>query len=168
MIPDYGWFETQRAYPFAEIPNDERINSVEYVKKNMTVDNASKNSSWIPAGPTNIEGRITTIAIDPQNPQVVYAGCANGGVWKSTNFCQSWTSVFDNQNTSSIGALAINLLNPNIIYCGTGEPNSLRSYYPGTGLYKSTNGGANWTSAGLQNTYAIGNISINPANPNEL
>jgi hypothetical protein len=168
MVPDYGWFETQRAYPFADIPNEERIKSVEYVKMNMTVDNATRNSSWILAGPTNVEGRITTLAIDPLNVQTVYAGCANGGVWKSTNFCQSWVSVFDNQNTSSIGALAINPVSPNIIYCGTGEPNSLRSYYPGTGIYKSTNSGINWTYIGLQNTYAIGNISINPLNQNEL
>jgi hypothetical protein len=85
-------------------------------------------------------------------------------VWKSTNFCQSWVSVFDNQNTSSIGALAIDPSNPNVVYCGTGENNSLRSYYPGTGIYKSTNAGANWTFIGLQNSYSFGNIAINPTN----
>ena len=167
-IPDYGWFELQRAYPFSEIPYDERIKSVEYVKNHMKHDENYKNSSLTLVGPTNVEGRITTIIIDPNNPQIVYTGCANGGVWKSTNFCQSWTSIFDDQNTSSIGALAINPLSTNIIYCGTGEPNSLRSYYPGTGIYKSTNSGVNWIYIGLQNTYSIGNIAINPVNPNEI
>ncbi|MGV8016810.1 MAG: T9SS type A sorting domain-containing protein [Ignavibacteria bacterium] len=165
QTPDYGWFETQRAYPFSEIPNDERVKSLEYVKNMMPLDK-SLADPWISAGPTNIEGRITTIAIDPGNPQVVYTGCANGGVWKSTNFCQTWTSVFDNQNTSSIGALAINPQFPNIIYCGTGEPNSLRSYYPGTGIFKSTNSGINWSFSGLANSYSIGGIAINPSNPN--
>lgn len=167
-IPDYGWFEKQRAYPFDEIPNDERIKSLDYVKNNISYNEAHKNANWTLVGPTNVEGRITTIAIDPTNPQIVYTGCANGGVWKSTNFCQSWISVFDNQNTSSVGALAINPQSPNIIYCGTGEQNSLRSYYPGTGVFKTTNGGTNWAYVGLQNTYSIGNISINPSNPNEL
>jgi photosystem II stability/assembly factor-like uncharacterized protein len=167
-IPDYGWFEMQRAYPFSEIPNEERIKSLDYVKNNLNQDDSYKNSLWTLVGPSNVEGRITTIAIDHANPQIIYTGCANGGVWKSTNFCQSWTSIFDNQNTSSIGALAINPLSSNIIYCGTGEPNSLRSYYPGTGIYKSTNSGNNWTFVGLQNTYCIGNIAINPTNPNVL
>lgn len=167
-IPDYGWFEKQRAYPYGEIPNDERIKSLEYVKQEMNYNETYKNSQWTLVGPNNIEGRVTTIVIDPTNPQTVYTGLANGGVWKSTNFCQSWTSVFDNQNTSSIGALAINPVSPNIIYCGTGESNSLRSYYPGTGIYKSTNSGINWTYIGLQNTYAIGNVVINPQNPNEI
>ncbi|MCE1163892.1 MAG: T9SS type A sorting domain-containing protein [Bacteroidetes bacterium] len=164
-IPDYGWFETQRAYPFAEIPNDERVKSLEYVRNRMSMSK-QLTDPWTLAGPTNVEGRITTIAIDPGNPQIVYTGCANGGVWKSTNFCQSWVSVFDNQNTSSIGALAINPLSSNVIYCGTGEPNSLRSYYPGTGIYKSTNYGLNWVCTGLQNTYSIGNIAIDPVNTN--
>jgi hypothetical protein len=167
-IPEYGWFETQRAYPFEEIPNDERIKSIEYVKNNMSVEDSYLNANWILSGPTNVEGRITTVVIDPLNPQIVFAGCANGGVWKSTNFCQSWASVFDNQNTSSVGALAINPVSSNIIYCGTGEANSLRSYYPGTGIYKSTNSGLNWTFIGLQNSFSIGNISINPLNPNEI
>jgi len=167
-IPDYGWFEMQRSYPFNEIPNEERIKSIEYVKKNISPDYAYRNVEWILAGPNNVEGRITTIDIDPLNSQVVYAGCANGGLWKSTNFCQSWVSIFDNQNTSSIGAIAINPVNTGVIYCGTGEANSLRSYYPGTGIFKSTNGGNSWLFSGLQNTFSIGRIVINPSNTNEV
>ncbi|MDD5361487.1 MAG: T9SS type A sorting domain-containing protein [Ignavibacteria bacterium] len=162
--PDYDWFETQRAYPFDEIPQAERLKSIEQVK-NFSAD---KSSNWTLAGPTNVEGRITTIAIHPTNPQIVYAGAADGGVWKSTNFCQSWVSVFDNQNTSSIGALAIDPANPEIIYCGTGEANSLRSHYAGTGMFKSTNGGSTWTFIGLPNSYNIGNIAINPLSPQEI
>lgn len=167
MSPGYDWFEMQRAYPFDEIPYAERLQSLEYVKNNMSKDK-SINSNWTLAGPINIEGRITTIAIDPNNPQIVYIGSANGGVWKSTNYCQTWTSVFDNQNTSSIGAIAIDPLNTNIIYCGTGEANSLRSHYPGTGMYKSTNGGTSWTFIGLPNSFNIGNIAINPSNTQEI
>ena len=166
--PADDWFEKQRAFPFDEIPQDERLKSIEYVKNNMQVGDFNESAAWVLAGPTNIEGRITVTAVHPTNPQIVYAGCANGGVWKSTNFCQSWVSVFDNQNTSSIGALAIDPSNPEIIYCGTGEANSLRSYYPGTGIFKSTNGGLTWVNIGLVNSYSFGNIVINPNNTQEI
>ena len=167
-VPADEWFEIQRAFPFDEIPQSEYLKSVEYVKNNMqAVPNPGSDAlpEWQLAGPTNIEGRVTTIAIHPQTPQTVFIGTANGGVWKSTNFCQTWTSVFNNQNTSSIGALAIDPLNGNVIYCGTGEANSLRSYYPGTGIYKSTDGGASWVFSGLDSSYCFGNIAIDPVNP---
>ncbi|MBS1516415.1 MAG: hypothetical protein JSS63_15390, partial [Bacteroidetes bacterium] len=138
FVPAEEWFTKQRAYPFEEIPNEKYIEAQDYVKRQMTQGNLDRAITWTLAGPINIEGRITCLAIHPQNPQMIFAGTANGGLWKSTNFCQSWVSVFDNQNTSSIGALAFSFSSPNIIYCGTGEANSLRSYYPGTGIYKST------------------------------
>ncbi|HEY3250564.1 MAG TPA: T9SS type A sorting domain-containing protein, partial [Ignavibacteria bacterium] len=166
FIPDAPadeWFEKQRAFPFAEIPEGAHEKAINDVKKMPFLD-VDGSATWTLAGPTNIEGRITTIAIHPTDPQTVYIGTANGGVWKSTNFCQSWTGIFDNQNTSSIGAIAIDPANPNVIYCGTGENNSLRSYYPGTGIYKSTNAGVSWIFIGLQNSYSFGNISINPSN----
>jgi len=171
FVPAEDWFARQRAFPFDEIPQEEYLKSVKYVKENMQVknfDNSDNSSHWTLAGPTNIEGRITTIAVHPTNAQIVYTGTANGGLWKSTDFCQSWTSIFDDQNTSSIGAVAIDPVNPEIVYCGTGESNSLRSYYPGTGIYKSINGGMNWTFIGLDSSYTIGNISINPNNTQEI
>ena len=168
VIPADDWFAKQRAFPFDEIPNEEYLKSIEYVKNNITYTDIDNPSGWTLAGPTNIEGRITCLAIHPVNPQIIYTGTANGGLWKSTNFCQSWVSVFDNQNTSSIGAVAIDPSNPEIIYCGTGEANSLRSYYPGTGIYKSTNGGDSWVLSGLDSSFTIGNVSINPFNSNEV
>ncbi|MEO8209609.1 MAG: T9SS type A sorting domain-containing protein [bacterium] len=171
FVPADDWFTKQRAFPFDEIPQEEYLKSIEYVRHQMLIKqlNSWEDSvKWTLAGPTNIEGRITTIAIHPANPQIVYIGTSNGGAWKSVNFCQNWTSIFDNQNTSSIGAIAIDPLNPEIIYCGTGEANSLRSYYPGTGIYKSTNGGANWSFLGLDSSYTIGNIAINPVNTQEI
>ena len=166
-VPDEEWFERQRAFPFSEVPNEEHLKAMEYVKT-MPVTDFNGASIWSLAGPTNIEGRITSIAIHPSNAQIIYIGTANGGVWKSTNSCQSWTSVFDNQNTSSIGVVAIDPSNGNIIYCGTGEANSSRSYYPGTGMYKSTDAGTTWTNIGLINTYSFGNIAINPLNTQEI
>jgi photosystem II stability/assembly factor-like uncharacterized protein len=167
-VPADNWFEMQRAFPFDEIPNEERLKSIEYVKNNMRMGDFNESAVWQLAGPTNIEGRITSIEVHPTNPQIVYVAAANGGIWKSTNFRQSWTSVFDNQNTSSIGAIAIDPVNPNIIYAGTGESNSSRSTYPGTGMFKSTDAGNSWSFIGLDSSFCIGNISINPLNTQEI
>ena len=106
-VPADDWFERQRTYPFDQIPNDEYLKALTYVRTQMSSGPSLRGMDWSLAGPTNIEGRITTIAVSPIDPNIVFAGCANGGVWKSTDFCQSWVSVFDNQNTSSIGDLAI-------------------------------------------------------------
>ncbi len=171
FVPDDDWFERQRAYPFTEIPNGERLKSIEYVKRNFSADNVPvryRNLTWQLSGPINIEGRITTVAIDPVNQNIVYVGTANGGVFKSTNYCQTYQSIFDDQNTTSIGDIAIDPINSNIIYCGTGEANSLRSYYPGTGMYKSTDAGSSWTFIGLAESNSIGRIAINPLNTQEI
>jgi photosystem II stability/assembly factor-like uncharacterized protein len=168
FVPADDWFERQRAYPFGDIPNELYARALRYVRTEMDHGDSFGDEEWVLAGPRNIEGRITSVAISPADPYTVFAGCANGGVWKSTDFCQTWTSVFDGMNTSSVGALAIDPVDPQTIYCGTGEANSLRSYYPGTGVYKSTDGGQAWIPLGLDSTFAIGRITINPLNPQEL
>lgn len=168
FVPDDDWFERQRAFPFDEIPQDAYLKALDHVRTRMTSAGGHplRDVVWTLAGPSNIEGRITTIAMHPTDENIVYAGSANGGLWKSTDYCQSWFSIFDHQNTTSIGAIAIDPLHPDTIYCGTGEANSLRSYYPGTGVYKSTDGGQSWVSVGLEDSYSIGRIAVDPSNPN--
>lgn len=164
------WFYRQRAYPYAEIPMKE----YGLVRaKAQTLREASKQKSvqtvtWSEAGPTNIPGRITNIAVDPSQPNVIYAGSAAGGVFKSTNSGASWTAVFDDVGTQSIGAIAIDPSNPSIVYVGTGEPNSATDMYDGTGVYKSIDAGATWTFVGLPNSYHIGRIVIDPLRPDTL
>src|SRR5690242_13317663 len=85
-VPEEDWFERQRAFPFSEVLNEEHLKAMEYVKT-MPVTDFDGASVWSLAGPTNIEGRITSIAIHPTNAQIIYIGTANGGVWKSTNSC---------------------------------------------------------------------------------
>jgi hypothetical protein len=70
----------------------------------------------------NLSGRVPAIAVDPTNPNNVFIGAADGGVWKSTNGGATWIPLTDNQPSLAIGALAIDPLNPNIIFAGTGEP----------------------------------------------
>jgi photosystem II stability/assembly factor-like uncharacterized protein len=117
---------------------------------------------WL--GPGTMSGRITSIEGVPSDGKTIYVGTAGGGIWKTTNAGASFTPIFD-KYCQSIGALAIDPKNSKIIYAGTGESNMRNSVSIGNGLYKSTDGGSNWTKLGLENTEHIADIVINPNNP---
>ena len=115
-----------------------------------------------------VSGRVTTLAIDPVNPQILYVGAAEGGVWKTTDGGTNWSPMTDNQPTLASGALAVDPVDPSIIYWGTGEPNGCGSLcYLGIGILKSTDGGVNWSTTGMQNTSsATHRIVIDPSSTN--
>ncbi|HXT16433.1 MAG TPA: hypothetical protein VN706_12425 [Gemmatimonadaceae bacterium] len=123
-------------------------------------------------GPAVMSGRIAAIAVAEsksgraQIGNVIYAGAATGGIWKSTNAGVSWTPVFDSVRTGSIGAVAVAPSNPDVIWVGTGESNNMRSSSWGTGVYKSTDGGKTWSSAMLPKSQHIGRIVVDPRDPN--
>ena len=109
-------------------------------------------------------GRVTSLAVDPTNASVVYAGAAGGGVWKSINGGTTWTPLTDSQASLAIGALGISA-NGQVIYAGTGEDNGSDSQY-GQGILVSTNGGSSWTLTG-QGVFAgrhIGSIAVDRSN----
>src|SRR5690348_2511120 len=95
---------------------------------------------WRMIGPFR-GGRTVAAAGIPTQPGVFYIGVNNGGVWKTTDFGHTWTPIFDDQPTGSIGALAIAPSNPNIIYVGSGEGLQRPDLSTGDGIYKSTDGG---------------------------
>ena len=92
-------------------------------------------------GPAGMSGRITAVDAVVAHPNIVYVGAATGGLWKSVNGGQTWTAVFDGQPVLSIGAVAINQGNPDIVWVGTGEGNPRNSAGVGAGVYKSIDGG---------------------------
>jgi len=102
--------------------------------------------------------------------QTIYAATASGGVWKSPNAGASWQPISDNLPSLSIGDIAIDHSDKNTIYCGTGETNGGGGSvtYDGRGVFKSPDGGQNWTSLGLENTGSIGRIEVDPENPNRI
>ena len=113
---------------------------------------------------TTMTGRLTSVAADSR--QLIVAGAASGGLWVSTNNGTSFVSVFDNEPTQSIGAIALDTTtNPSTIYVGTGEGNnSIDSLY-GTGIFKSTNLGQTWTQIGSNTTFdhvAFTSLAIDP------
>ena len=116
-------------------------------------------------GPAAVSGRITAIDAVATNPNHIVIGAATGGVWISTNGGLTWTPVFDDQPVASIGAVAINQDNPDIIWVGTGEGNVRNSTSIGGGMFKSIDGGKTWQRSGLERTERINRIALHPANP---
>jgi photosystem II stability/assembly factor-like uncharacterized protein len=117
-------------------------------------------------GPAAMSGRITSITSDPEDANVLYAGAASGGVWRSKSGGATWEPIFDKAPTQSVGSIAINPKNPDEIWVGTGEGNPRNSQNFGIGIFKSIDGGKNWKCMGLEKTRTIHRIIINRDNPN--
>ncbi len=118
-------------------------------------------------GPAVMGGRITAIDAVAKEPRIMYVGTAGGGIWKSTTGGTLFKPIFDKYN-QSVGALAIDQSNPDVVWCGTGESNTRNSVSIGTGLYKTTDAGENWVKVGLDSSERISRIAINPKNTNEV
>ncbi len=111
-------------------------------------------------------GRVDDFAVSERQPSTFYVGVATGGVWKTTNNGTTWEPVFDAQDVSSVGAVAVAQDNPNIVWAGTGEDNNRQSSSWGSGVYKSTDGGRTWKNMGLQESRHVGRIVIDPVDSN--
>ncbi len=116
-------------------------------------------------GPAIMGGRVSDIAVDPASPDTFYVGLATGGVWKTANAGATFAPLFDKQPVASIGALAVAPSDPKVLWVGTGEANDRNSSGWGNGVYRSTDGGATWTQAGLAGSKAIARIVVNPKDP---
>ena len=116
-------------------------------------------------GPGGMSGRVTSIDVVESNPDIIYAGTASGGIWKSESGGVAWEPIFDDQVTASIGAVAIQQSNPSVIWAGTGEGNPRNSLNGGYGIFKSLDGGKSWKSMGLEKTRHIHRVVIDPTNP---
>jgi photosystem II stability/assembly factor-like uncharacterized protein len=117
-------------------------------------------------GPATMGGRIDDVAVVESDPDIVYVATAAGGVMKTTNGGTTWEPVFDNETSSTIGAIAVAPSDPSIVWVGTGESNNRQSSSWGNGVYKSTDGGKTWTHVGLADSHHIGRIVVDPTNPN--
>ena len=122
---------------------------------------------WRPIGPLR-GGRGRAVAGVPSEPNVFYIGSDDGGVWKSTDYGNSWDPIFDREPTSSIGAIAVAGSNPNVVYVGTGESNIRPDQTTGMGMYKSTDAGKTWNFTGLRETQDIAMIAVDPHDSNRV
>ena len=116
-------------------------------------------------GPGGMSGRVTAIDVESRNDAVFYIGTASGGLWKTENGGINFNPLFDKEEVSSIGALAIDPSNEDVVWAGTGEGNPRNSLNGGYGIYKSLDGGRNWILMGLESTRHIHRIIVHPSNP---
>jgi photosystem II stability/assembly factor-like uncharacterized protein len=111
-------------------------------------------------------GRVTAVTGIASQPSTFFMGATGGGVWKTTDYGQSWVNVSDGTfETGSIGAIRTADSDPNIVYVGTGSDGLRSNVITGRGVYKSTDGGKTWEFVGLRNTGQIGAVEIHPQNP---
>ncbi len=122
---------------------------------------------WREIGPMRA-GRTRALAGVPSQPATFYFGAVNGGVWKTTDAGHTWQSLWDDQPTGSIGAIAVAESNPNVIYVGSGEGLARPDLSTGDGVYKSIDAGKTWTHLGLRDGQQIGQIAIDPRNPDRV
>jgi photosystem II stability/assembly factor-like uncharacterized protein len=122
---------------------------------------------WRQIGPPRA-GRARALSGVPSQPNVFYIGFDNGGVWRSTDYGSTWTPLFDNQPTGSIGAIAVALSDPNTIYVGSGAGIIRPDLAVGDGVYKSTDAGKTWTHLGLRDSQMIADIEVDPKDSNRL
>ncbi len=164
------WFFAERAYPRGEIPREAwREAQLQAAALRMAAGDRDQ-ALWEQEGPSNIGGRVTCMAVDPRDDNVVYAGAAEGGVLRSDDAGQNWIPLFDDMPSLSIGAMVLDPSDPDRIYVGTGEvnPGGGSVAYGGTGLYRSDDQGASWIALGLEDTGSIARIVVDPTNPDRI
>ncbi|MEL6274654.1 MAG: glycosyl hydrolase, partial [Bacteroidota bacterium] len=118
-------------------------------------------------GPTVMSGRVTDLAVNPEDPTEFYVAYASGGLWHTTNNGISFQPLFQEEAVMTIGDVDVHWPT-RTIYLGSGEVNSSRSSYAGNGIYKSTDGGKSWTHLGLEETHHIGRVIVDPRSPDTL
>ena len=116
-------------------------------------------------GPTIMGGRVADLAVVESDPRIFYVGVATGGVWKTENAGITFTHVFKDEETASVGDVTVAPSNPNVVWVGTGEPQNRQSSPWGNGVYRSTDAGRTWTHLGLADTHHISRIQVHPRDP---
>ena len=123
---------------------------------------------WRNIGPANQGGRIVDIEALEGDFAHLWMATGSGGVWRSENAGTSWTPIFEEYETASIGDIAVFQKNPRVIWVGTGEANNRNSVSWGNGMYKSTDGGESFVNVGLESTHHIARVVTHPDDPGEV
>ncbi len=157
-IIQFGFISLAVSQPFT--PYKTRLNSI-----NLSPASPFQNIKTESIGPTIMSGRVSDVEVNPLNTIEMVVAYASGGVWYTQNNGQSFKPIFDHQHSMTIGDIAVNW-STFTIWVGTGESNSSRSSYAGTGIYTSNDTGKTWNHCGLEETHHIGKILLHPTNPN--
>jgi hypothetical protein len=183
------WFNFKRSYPFGELPPDARRLAWESRPKGgLTKDSRGRSiasataSQWQPIGPAPTtpkfpnnwgltSGRINTIAVKPDDANVILVGTATGGIWRSADAGATFTPVSDSQVDLAVGSIAFAKSNTNIVYAGMGD---IGNGYMGSGVLKSVDAGATWARVNVVSASSLGGLGttaeleVAPNDPNRL
>jgi photosystem II stability/assembly factor-like uncharacterized protein len=164
------WMYNQRAYPNNYINKEAYKEAIAQSKQILANRAPEAVGEWTFIGPLNTGGRVTDVAISPDNDDHLYVATATGGIFRSYDGGTNWTSIFDEVTKPSIGDIAISQSNPQRIYAGTGEANGSATdgAYFGDGIYRSDDAGDTWTNVGLPESNHIGRIVVDPTNPDRV
>ncbi len=133
-------------------------------KKDLITSGTLSGLKFRSIGPAFTSGRIADFAVNPNNHSEYYVAVASGNIWKTENNGTTWKPVFEKYKSYSIGCIAMDPNNTNVVWAGTGENNSQRALAYGDGVYKTENGGKSWKNMGLKTSRQIGKIIIDPQN----
>ncbi len=159
-LPFFAFPQEQPPYT----PASERIASFEQ-RQDLAAASLVHGIEFRSIGPSVFGGRVADLEVWDEDPTHFYVAYASGGLWKTTNNGTSFEPLFDDQMVMTIGDIAVDW-DRQTIWLGSGEVNSSRSSYAGTGLFKSTDGGATWQYLGLGESHHIGRIVLHPEDPN--
>ena len=164
----YEDFYLQRSYPNDKFDLKAYENALRQAREESAEKGVGFDEAWTVQGPGNIGARINTIALHPENENIIFVGFSQGGVWRTTDGGANWMPIFDDQLWPSIADIAIDPSDPETVYVATGDLNI--SGYPliGDGLYKSTNGGDTWENIGLEASRVLAEVVVHPTNPDIL
>lgn len=137
-------------------------------RKKMAETSLLKNYPARNIGPTIQGGRIVDMDVNLKNTKEFYVGYASGGIFRTINNGITFEPIFDNNDALGIGDFVLSQQNTNTLYVGTGEKNSSRSSYAGSGVYKTIDGGKTWSHLGLTNTQHISRIVLDPTDDNTV
>ncbi|MXY08073.1 MAG: glycosyl hydrolase, partial [Rhodothermaceae bacterium] len=151
----------------APTPAAERLNSFSLRIQEAPQSQVS-NVGFDNVGPTVMSGRIVDIDANPLDPVQMYVAYASGGLWRSETNGISFEPLFDKEASMTLGDIAVDWARDEVIWVGTGENNSSRSSYAGTGVYRSQDRGESWEHMGLSDTHRIGRIVLHPTDPQTL
>ena len=163
---EYEWIK--RTFPYFQADPYAYRDAYEALEAMRAPAKASAFGSWELLGPTNIPGRISDIEFDIQRPEIVYAGSATGGVFKSTDGGNTWLPIFDALPSQNIGDIGIDPTDTDIIYVATGEGNGGHNNFVGAGVFKSIDGGGTWDYSGLLLTANTARVLVDPNSPNRV
>jgi photosystem II stability/assembly factor-like uncharacterized protein len=165
-----GWFQARETWPTREVSGQLVVRERASIQRALAEHPGT--AQWQFVGPSNIGGRMTALVCHPTDPELLLAGAAAGGVWRSTNGGRAWTALWHDQPTLNIGSLAFDPANPDVVYCGTGEANLSADSHPGIGVFRSLDGGLNWQILAPADVAEIpsriGAIAVDPFNGNHI